>query len=283
MGAAMKNINSFIIPLAFISLPALSDIQLTFGVYTSDKATVMVKQFRPVLDALETQMTAKLGEPVQIKMQISKNYQKGLANLVEGRVDFSRFGPSSYILAKQKNPEIKILAIESNKGGKTFNGVICVHQDSKIQSTKELAGKSFAFGDKNSTIGRYLSQSYLADHNITAQTLDSFEYLGRHDKVGAAVASEQYDAGALKESTYKKLVGKGAPLRVIASFENITKPWIASSLLKPKVTTSLKESLIELKDSKALAAIKKDGFLLGSDSDYERIRVAMADNRFFEK
>ncbi len=114
----MKNINYFIFPLAFISLPALSDIQLTFGVYTSDKATAMVKQFRPVLDALETQMTTKLGESVQIKMQISKNYQQGLTNLVEGHVDFSRFGPSSYILAKQKNPEIKILAVENNKGGK---------------------------------------------------------------------------------------------------------------------------------------------------------------------
>lgn len=279
----MKNIHFLIIPLAFISLPAVSDIQLAFGVYTSDKATTIVKQFRPVLNALESKMTTKLGEPVQIRMQISKNYQQGLTNLVEGHVDFSRFGPSSYVLAKQQNPGIKILAIENKHGGKIFNGVICVHQNSNIQSAKDLAGKSFAFGDENSTIGRYLSQSYLADHNITAQSLDSFGYLGRHDKVGAAVASELYDAGALKESTYKKLVNKGAPLRVIASFENVTKPWIASASLQPKIVTGLTESLIELTDQKALKAIRKDGFLPGSDSDYERIRVAMADNRFLSK
>lgn len=279
----MKNRNFLLIPLAFISLPVLSDIQLTFGLYTSDKATSMVKQFRPVLNALEDKMTSKLGEPVQIKMQISKNYQQGLANLVEGRVDFSRFGPSSYVLAKHLNPEIKILAMESKNGGKTFNGVICVHQDSSIQSAKELTGKSFAFGDEHSTIGRYLSQSYLAEHAITAQALNSYEYLGRHDKVGAAVASEQYDAGALKESTYKKLISKGAPLRVIASFENVTKPWIASSSLKPEIVENLKESLLELADPKALKAIKKDGFLPGSDSDYEKIRIAMADNRFFSE
>lgn len=277
----MKNIHFLIIPLAFISLPALSDIQLTFGVYTSDKATTIVKQFRPVLNVLESKMTTKLGEPVQIRMQISKNYQQGLTNLVEGHVDFSRFGPSSYVMAKEINPKIKILAIESKNGGKTFNGVICVHKDSKIEFAKELTGKSFAFGDKNSTIGRYLSQSYLADHAITARVLNSYEYLGRHDKVGAAVASEQYDAGALKESTYKKLVSKGAPLRVIASFKNVTKPWIASSSLDPKIVANLKESLIELTDPVALEALKKDGFLPGSDNDYEKIRVAMADDRFF--
>ncbi|MCW8327428.1 PhnD/SsuA/transferrin family substrate-binding protein [Photobacterium sp. SDRW27] len=279
----MRILRFLLIPFAFISLPALSDIQLTFGVYTSDKATAMVKQFRPVLNALEAKMTTKLGESVHIRMQISKSYQQGLANLVEGKVDFARFGPSSYILAKQSNPEIKILAIENNKGGKTFNGVICVHKNSSIQSAKELTGKSFAFGDENSTIGRYLSQSYLADHSITAQELDSFEYLGRHDKVGAAVASEQYDAGALKESTFKKLIRNGAPLRVIASFENITKPWIASSSLAPDVVTSLTTSLIELEDPKALKAIKKDGFLPGTDSDYEKVRVAMADKRFFSE
>ena len=279
----MKKAHSLLIALAFISFPALSDIQLAFGVYTSDKATAMVKQFRPVLNALEAKMTEKLKEPVQIRMQISKDYQQGLSNLVEGRVDFSRFGPSSYILAKQNNPGIKILAVESNNGGKTFNGVICVHNDSHIHSATDLTGKSFAFGDENSTIGRYLSQSYLADHNITASTLDSYSYLGRHDKVGAAVGSEQYDAGALKESTFNKLVNKGAPLRAIARFENVTKPWIASSTLEPKIAVSLKESLLELADPKALKALKKNGFLPGNDSDYERIRLAMADNRFFSE
>ena len=44
---------------------------------------------------------------------------------------------------------------------------------------------------------------------VFARTLSRYEYLGRHDKVGQAVASGQYDAGALSKSTFKKLVRKG--------------------------------------------------------------------------
>lgn len=277
----MKKAIKSLIFLSLVSLPAAADIKLTFGIYTSDKATAMVKQFRPVLNALESQIANKVGEPVQIKMQISKNYEQGLESLITGDVDFSRFGPASYVLAKQQDPNIKLLAIENNKGSKTFNGVICVEKSSAITSVTQLEGKTFAFGDENSTIGRYLSQTYLADHQITSKNLNYFEYLGRHDKVGSAVANKQFDAGALKESTYKKLVNKGASLRVIASFQNVTKPWIASSALDDKLAQALQESLLELSDPKALKAIKKDGFLAGKDSDYEKIRLAMADERFF--
>lgn len=277
----MKKSIKPLILLSLISLPAAAEIKLTFGIYTSDKATAMVKQFRPVLNALESQIANKVGEPVQIKMQISKSYEQGLESLIKGDVDFSRFGPASYVLAKQKDPNIKLLAMENNKGSKTFNGVICVEKNSAITSVTQLEGKTFAFGDQNSTIGRYLSQTYLADHQITSQDLNYFEYLGRHDKVGSAVANKQFDAGALKESTYKKLVNKGASLRIIASFQNVTKPWIASSTLDDKLAQALQESLLELSDPKALKAIKKDGFLEGTDSDYERIRLAMSDKRFF--
>ncbi|MGF1876402.1 PhnD/SsuA/transferrin family substrate-binding protein [Photobacterium frigidiphilum] len=262
---------------------AQADVELVFGIYTSDKATAMVKQFRPMLNVIEAKMTSKLGEPVQIRMQISKNYQEGLNHLIDGKIDFARFGPASYILAKEAKPQITLLAMESNNGSKTFNGVICVHSNSTIESVNDLKGKSFAFGDENSTIGRYLSQAYLAQHSITSKQLEHYSYLGRHDKVGTAVATEQFDAGALKENTFKKLVKKGAPLKAIAYFENVTKPWIASATLDEKITISLQETLLSITDPNALKAIKKDGFLLATDSDYKKIRMAMANTQFFNE
>jgi len=65
--------------------------------------------------------------------------------------------------------------------------------------------------------------------NVFAKDLASYDYLGRHDKVGAAVAAGKYEAGALKESTFKKQIKKGKPLRELARFPNVTKLWIASS------------------------------------------------------
>lgn len=262
--------------------PAAADVTLSFGVYASDKPSAMVRQFRPVLNVLEDRMTKLVGEPVEIRLQVAKTYEQGIDDLVLGKVDFARFGPASYIEAKDADAGVTILAVESKDGTKVFNGVIAVAKDSSAQSIEDLRGKSFAFGDQRSTIGRYLSQLYLLRHGIHAADLKHFDYLGRHDKVGYAVGSGQFDAGALKESTFNKLVDKGVPIRVIGRFPNVTKPWIARSGLDENVRKALQTALFQIKDEEALKALTKDGFLEGDDRDYAFIREAILSNHLFE-
>ena len=269
--------------LAAGTLPVRAEVNLVFGVYVSDKPTEMVRKFRPVLDALEASMSGELGEPVHIRMRVAGDYDTGIADLVTGAVDFARFGPASYVLAKQRNPELRILAVESESGTKVFYGIICVAEESPIRTLEDLRGRSFAFGSQRSTIGRYLSQNLLSRHGITAKDLAAYDYLGRHDRVGTAVARGRFDAGALKEGTFKKLVAKGAPIRAIASFPNVTKPWIARGGLAPEIFAALRAALLRMRDPTALKALKKDGFLEGRDDDYAVIRRAMASSdRFFE-
>ena len=260
---------------------AHADITLKFGVYASDKPSAMVRQFRPILNILESKISKRLGEPVKITMHVAKTYEQGIDDLVSGRVDFARFGPASYIEAKEMAPDVSILAVESNKGKKVFHGVICVAKGSPIKSVEGLRGARFAFGDERSTIGRYLSQLFLLRHNIRAADLGYYEYLGRHDKVGAAVGAGRFEAGALKESTFKKLVEKGAPLTSIGFFPNVTKPWIARSGLSENVAETLRTVLLDVKDKNALEKLSKDGFLRGSDEDYAFIREAILTNHLF--
>jgi len=272
--------------LCMIGLNAASvqaEIGLKFGVYTSDKPTAMVKAFRPILNALETKLTQKLGESTTLSMQVASSYAKGIDDVVTGQVDFARIGPASYVTIAERDPGIKLLAMESKKGKKVFFGIICVPEESPVQEIGQLKGLTFAFGDKRSTIGRYLSQLYLAKHGVVADDLASYEYLGRHDKVGAAVGALQYDAGALKESTFNKLKKKGIKIRELARFPNVTKPWIASSKVTEKISGALSEALLELKDPAALKVLKKAGFLPAKDSDYATIRESMQNNHEFFK
>ena len=263
---------------------AQADINLSFGLYTSDKPTTLVKKFRPILDSLESSMSSSLNTRVSIKLSITKSYEHGILSIANGGVDFSRLGPASFIAALEHNPNISLLAMETKKGKKRFNGVICVHKNSPINNIVELKGKRFAFGNKQSTIGRYLSQRYLLNQGIKAKDLAKYDYLGRHDKVGYAVARKQYDAGALKESTYKKLLKKDLPLRKVASFENVTKPWVASSTLNIKIKNALSDALLSIKNKEVLKAIKKDGFTKGSIEDYKITRHAIkTNNEFFSK
>lgn len=272
-----------LLPLMAAAWPgaAQADLTLSFGVYSSDKPSAMVRQFRPILNTLENKLSDMRGETVKIRMHVAKSYQEGLNDLVTGKVDFSRFGPASYITAKESDNNIEILAIETNKGKKVFNGVIVVGARSGIKTIAELHGKAFAFGDEESTIGRYLAQLYLLRHNIRSADLGSYEYLGRHDAVGAAVGSGRFDGGALQESSYAKLVKDGVPIKAIAEFPNVTKPWIARGRLPAPIKADLRKALLAVTKDQGLHELNVDGFTDGSDEDFAFIRESMLNNYLF--
>ncbi len=265
---------------AVLCLTAQADVRLTFGVYASDKPLTMVKKFRHTLSEIERHMEVTLNEPVKIKIHVARTYEQGISDLVEGHVDFARFGPVSYVEAKSLNPKIGILALESIKGEKTFYGILATHMNSTINSVDDLKGKKVAFGNKGSTIGRYLAQQYLAENKIYAYDLEKFDYLDRHDAVGEAVGIGTFDAGFLKEGTFKKQIESGVALREVARFPNVTKPWLYAGGMSPHVARALRLALLEMDNPKIVA----DGsFIEGSDDDFSEIRKSIQGNRVFFK
>jgi phosphonate transport system substrate-binding protein len=174
--------------------------------------------------------------------------------------------------------------MEKKNGAKSFKGVICVKTDSEISEIGQLKGRSFAFGNSKSTLGRYFAQLNLMRAGIFARDLARFEYLGRHDKVGRAVGSGLFDAGALEETTFHKLVAKGVPIRAIATYSNSTRPWVGRAGMAPRMKQALRQALLRLAAPAALQALRFDGFLTGADSDYEATRQAIEQNpRFFAR
>ncbi|EGG98705.1 Phosphonate ABC transporter phosphate-binding periplasmic component [gamma proteobacterium IMCC2047] len=266
-----------------LSLSCYADIELRFGVYSADKPSAVVRQFHPILDELEQSLSEELDEPVSISLQVASSYEKGMDDLISGKVDFSRFGSASYILSKSQLNELQILAVEDNDGVTSFNGVVCVGENSDMTSLAELRGKRFAFGDENSTIGRYLAQQALFSNGLRASDLGSYEYLGRHDKVGAAVASGLYEAGALKENTYNKLVAKGYELRKLTVLPGVpTKPWVAHPQLSGQLFNALQTVMFKLDAPEAFKALKFTGFVPADAANFQQVEEAiLTNNRFF--
>jgi len=104
-----------------------------------------------------------------------------------------------------------------------------------------------------------------------------------------AVDLKKYAAGALKERTFKQLAAAGEPIRVIASFPNVTKPcpnvtkpWIARPGMSPEIFEAIQPALLGIDDAFALKSLKKDGFLIGTDADYNAIREAIESSRAFD-
>lgn len=257
---------------------------LVFGTYAFERPTTTVQKMRPILDALEIRLQEQLGKPVKIRLQIARNYHAAIQDLVAGRVDFGRYGQAAYVFAKEKNRKLEILAVEGDQKKKTFQSVVIVNSNSRIYSLDDLIGKSFAFGSIYSTTGRYFPQSFLAGHGITVRNLSRYSYLRRHDRVGWAVSDGSYDAGAVSKWVYEDLKKRGAKIRPIASFANVTKPWVASMNLSIEMKSAIREALISLRGVRVLDLIKKDCFLPGHDSDYDGVRMAIANNKlFFDK
>lgn len=286
----LKNVQKFVVVLGLSlmftsqSIAAQFDengFTLSLGLYTSTKPSAMVRKFRPIVSSLEKRMTQILGHPVRIRMQIAKDYQQGIDHLRDGKVDFSRFGPAPYVEAKKANPGLQILAIESKNRSKIVHGIIATGLHSSIRSLADLKGKSFAFGNERSTSGRYISQQYLLAHGILASDLSRYEYLGRHDIVGTRVGAGDFAAGAMTESTFRKLLAGGEKIRQLARFPVVSKPWIARSGIDPKLYTAIKIALLEMKDEAALRSLEISGFIEGTNSDYEVVEKAIAENKLF--
>lgn len=249
-------------------------LSLDFGVYQSEKATAMYRAFTPILETLATSMEAELHRPVDIKLAIFKEYQDGIDSLVRGDVDFVRFGPASYITARERQPEVQLIAMETEGGDKRFQGVIVVRKESPFQKLSDLRGKKFAFGDPNSTIGRYLVQAELVKAGITSADLAGFKYLGRHDAVVKAVEIGDYDAGSAMKSAFEKANAKGT-MRVLASFDNVTKPWVARKGLDKSTVDAIAKGLLAIQDPAVLKELKISGFLPTSEKEFEFVREGM--------
>ena len=234
----------------------------------------MHRKFGPFRDYIQKELNT-LGWNVTIKAKIYSSYDEAIDALAEGRSDFSRFGPVSYVLAKDKNPGIQLLAMESNFGSKSFEGVIFVKNDSPIKTLDDIEGEMMAFGSKNSTTGRYLVQAALKKVGITGADLDGYDYLGRHDSVTLAVYEGSHQVGAANENTFNKFKGM-LGLRSITTFPCVTKPWVAREGMDVKLFNSLQKVLLELDDKQLLETINRSGLMKTEDSDYDLIREGMA-------
>ena len=274
---------AFVLTLAALALPieAKAEVSITFGVYTSDKPSAMVRQLRPTLDLVEQRVAEALGEPVEVKIEVVRGYAAGAELILSGKADVMRLGPASYVRVKDKEAGIELLAMENKNGANTFEGVIAVHENSDITEVSQLRGRTFAFGSQRSTLGRYFAQLELTHAGILASDLKSYEYLGRHDKVGQAVGAGLFDAGALEGTMFKKLQAKGVPIRAIHIMRNATKAWAARAGLDPRLKQAVSQALLGINDHKALTALRFDGFLPGHDSDYDPTREAINRNSEF--
>ncbi len=180
--------------------------RLVMGVHPYKPAVELHKIFKPIAD----HVSRKLGMPVEL--QIGKSYEDTAEKLASGTFDFSFMGPNTFAKygpVHQFKPLVQIV----NAGKGSFYGVIVVKKGSPIRSVKDLKGRSFAFGDRNSTLTHVVPLYMMIQQDVHLRDLKKFAFLpGAHDNLALNVSAGTFDAAGMMPD----IAGKYPELEVLA-------------------------------------------------------------------
>src|SRR5262245_34136804 len=166
--------------------------RLVFGLYPSDSPTEMYRQFLPLCEYL-TEATG-----YQVELDVSPSYAAGIDKIRKGEVDLFRSGAGAFghLLLEERSRAPILVAVEQEgeKKETTFRGAYVTRQDAPFRSIQDLNGKTFAFGDRRSTMGTQVPRKMLVDAGV--HLAGDPVHLKSHDDVALAVLNGEFDAGA---------------------------------------------------------------------------------------
>lgn len=246
---------------------AVAETELQFGSVAMDIPAVMHKRLTP----LTRYLSKSLNRPVTLKL--SPNMGAAIKETAQGTVDIAYLTPVAYLKANEQG-DAKLIAKTVTKGKASFQLMIVVKEDSPIKSVEQLAGKSFAFGDKKALLQR----ATVVGSGIKLEQFSEYKFLGHYDNIARAVMNGDFDAGILKDTMAFKWEGKG--LRILYSSPALPPYNIAASnKVDGKTMAALRKAFLSLdaKNPEHLKIIKAldkkyNGFASTSDTEYDVIR-----------
>jgi len=201
-----------------LSSPA-SDLSHTLGfgfdLRLSPKEDVEI--YLPFLRYLEEQTG------LRFSLDFSANYRDTVENLGKGRTAFAALGPVNCILATERYGAGCLVMGVNASGTPRYRAVIITRADSPIHRLEELAGRSFAFGDRFSTQGHVIPRKMLEDVGIKLSDLSGHLFAGSHANAARAVMTGAYDAAGLQDVLARRLAATGS-VRILA----VSKPYPSS-------------------------------------------------------
>lgn len=200
----------------------------------------MAKKFKPLADHL----SAALGVEVQVKP--GKDYAASVADVGTCKHQLAYTSPTLWAKLQRLHPDagLEMIALVCLDGKPVTNACIIVPKDSPVHAIGELKGKSFAFGNEDSTGSHLYPRWMLKVAGIERDGgLSAFSYTGTHANVLKAVESGKADAGGLTEGVARKGVEAGT-VRIIATSDPIPEFAIVINKafpvdLKPKLLAAL--------------------------------------------
>ena len=241
--------------------------ELLFGSVAMDIPAVMHDRLTPLTNYLSKTLKRT------VSLKLSPDMGAAINDTAEGAVDLAYLTPVAYLKAHKKG-NAQLIVKTVTKGKASFRLMIVVKEDSPIKTIEQLAGKSFAFGDKRALLQR----AAVVGAGMPLENLGEYNFIGHYDNIVRAVMSGDFDAGILKDTMAYKWESKG--IRILYQTPDLPPYNItASKNVDKKLLKQLQHAFLSLDGTNPghLAVIKAidkkyNGFAPTSDKEYDVIR-----------
>ena len=232
---------------------------------------VSVEQKAPLRDYL----AKALGQPVELI--IPTNYNATVEGLGNDSLDFAYLGGLTYIKAHARYGVLPIVQRESDR---QFHALFIARAGTNIKTLTDLKGRSFAFGDINSTSGHLMPYAALLQAGINAEKDLHIRYTGSHPATAKAVEAGVVDAGAVDESVFHAMVQAGQLDKSKLYVFYTTPPfvdyvWVARKELDVAARDKFAAAFLALqvpRDAKVLDILRGEKFVKADDGEYDALR-----------
>jgi len=234
-----------------------------------------IREMQPLIDYLSKKTGAK------VEMTIPTNYAAVVEALVNDQLDIAFLGGFTYVQASRR---AGVKPLVQRDRDREFHSKFVTQPSSPIQSLADLKGRSFAFGDVNSTSGHLMPEYFMRQAAVDPQVIAKAIYTGGHDATLLAVANGKIDAGALDEAVFQRLTttGKVDPAKVRVFWT--TPPffdyvWVARKGLDTKLSSALSTAFLALNEAdpqqkQILDALSAKKYVTADDASYDKLRQA---------
>ncbi len=240
---------------------------ITFGSVAMDIPVVMQRRLLPLTDYL----SEKIGGPVSLRL--SPSMKDAIDKIATGQVDLAYLTPVAYLRAHEKgNVRIAVKTVTNNRD--SFQLMIAVREDSTIETIRDLAGKTFAFGDP----AALLQRAVVVNAGMPLEKFGDYKFIGHYDNIVRGIVSGDFDAGILKDTMAQAWTGKG--IRILYTSPRLPPYNIAvSGNIDDALFGKIQKAFLDLdarnpRHKKIIEALDKryGGFTITNDREYDIIR-----------
>jgi phosphonate transport system substrate-binding protein len=233
------------------------------------------REMQPLVDYLGKRTGA------QVEITIPTNYAAVVEALVNDQVDIAHLGGFTYVQASSR---AGVKPLVQRDHDREFHSKFVTQPGSSIQSLADLKGRSFAFGDVNSTSGHLMPEYFMRRAGVDPQVIAKAIYTGGHDATLLAVANGKIDAGALDEAVFQRLTttGKVDPARVRVFWTTppfLDYVWVSRKGLPDDVAQKFAQAFLALQPTdpqqkQILDSLSATRYVKAEDASYDELRLA---------